>query len=253
MILKRFWLVTFILLTLVSCGRKGPVRPLLQTLPAAPQNLTVQQQGLRFLIAWSLPPANQDGTPLTDLQGFQIFKMTYDPLRECPECRDTSTLMATVELDYLRDVRRSGDRFFLWDTGLDPGIGYQYRVVPMTRKGRNGIPALTRRPFLRPPAPPQKLVAVAHDQLVRLTWEPAEETRPDLTQKGYNLYRRAIGETFSPQPVNRDPLVEAEFEDFGLENGKFYFYAVRSVAELSGHRVESPLSGTVEALPKAGH
>lgn len=240
------------LLVLAGCGKKGPVRPLQQQLPAAPRALTVQQKGTRFLIAWNRPLTNQDGSPLTNLEGFSVFKMKYDLAQDCPECRDTSVLLLDVDLEYPRETRRSGDRFYLWDSELEPGFGYQYRIVPYNDKGRNGEAVRLRVPFVNPPATPEGLAAESHDQLVRLHWQPAAEKRAGVEMLGYNLYRREADEPFAFSPVNREILTETTFEDYGVENDRTYIYAVRAVTRIRGNAIESGLSATAEARPQAG-
>jgi len=250
--LRKLLILPLFLLLLAACGKKGPVRPLLQALPAAPQNLIVQQQGKRFLLSFGLPTRNQDGSPLTDLQGFQIYKMKYDPAQDCPECRDTSVLLQSIDLDYLRGVRRSGDRFELWDSGLEAGFGYQYRVVPVNRKGAAGLPAVVKRQYFPPPSAPMALQATAHDQMARLQWQPLPAGGPAGELEGYNVYRRRPGSPFPSLPVNHTPVKKSPYEDFGLENGTTYEYALRSVLKVSGVEVEGPLSNTVAATPEAG-
>jgi hypothetical protein len=207
---------------------------------------------MRFLLSWGLPEQNQDGSPLTDLEGFRIYKMKYDPIEECPECRDTSVLLEDVDLDYPRGVTRRGDRFYLWDAELDVGSGYQYRITPYNRKHREGAPAVVRRPMAVPPLSPSTLTATGHDRLVRLAWEPVTEEREGVEWLGYNLYRRQLGEAFPPAPVNNEILSAPSYEDFGLENDRTYIYAVRSVARISGQPVESALSELAEAVPREG-
>jgi len=240
-----------LLALLAGCGHKGPVRPLQQPLPAAPRTLDVEQRGVRLLVTWSLPRTNQDGSPLTNLEGFRVYKMNFDPAQDCPECRDTSELLQEVDLEYLRDVRRSGERLYLWDDGLEDGVGYQYRVVPYNTKGRDGEPAQLRVVFFAPPPAPTALAAEGRDRLVRLRWEPAAPA-PGYEIAGYNLYRREPEEPFPFEPVNRQPLLEPAFEDYGVENDHGYIYAVRTLSRRDGETVESQLSETAEATPRQG-
>jgi len=245
-------LLILLLILLAGCGNKGPVRPLKQQVPAAPKALEVQQKGTRFLVAWDRPRTNQDGSELTNLEGFRVFKMKYDLAQDCPECRDTSVLLLDVDLEYLRDVRRSGERLYLWDDELEPGFGYQYRIVPYNSKGREGELVRLRVPFVYPSTAPEGLVAENHDRMVRLRWQPAIEVRAEVELLGYNLYRREGDESFPFPPVNLGILTEPTFEDYGVENGKTYIYAVRTVARIRGNTVESQLSAAAEARPQAG-
>jgi predicted small lipoprotein YifL len=241
-----------LLLVLAGCGKKGPVQPLRQPLPAAPEALTVQQKGDRFLVAWRPPARNLDGSALENLEKFRVYKMRYDLANDCPECRDTSVLLQEVDLDYLRDVRRVGERLYLWDTELEAGVGYQYRIVPVNTKRREGAPVILRLPFVNPPAAPGGLAAENHDLMVRLRWQPVTEAGAEAELLGYNLYRREGDEPFAFAPVNPEILTEPTFEDYGVENGRTYIYSVRTVARIRGNTVESPLSATAEARPQAG-
>ena len=250
----RALLVLTLLLTLVltACGKKGPVRPLQKPLPAAAQNLTLEQKGERFLLSWELPKKNQDGSELKDLAAFDVLRMEYDPTQDCPECKDTSTLLTHIELDYLRGATRRGNRLFLWDWGLESGTGYRYTVVPVTEQGHTGLAARVEQPAVKAPAAPVGVVAKGLDQQVRLTWEETVMAGPDCDLLGYNVFRRREAGSFLGAPVNKQLLVSPRFDDFGLENGVTYRYQLRSVAMKGGVTVESAPSETVEAVPKAG-
>ncbi len=244
-------LLICLLLALGGCGKKGPVKPLEKPLPSAPNKLSAVQQGQRIQLAWELPTTNQDGSPLKDLQGFNVFKMRYDPANDCPECRDTSTLLLQVDLEFLKNVERRGDRLILWDTELEPGYGYQYRVVPYTQNNREGQPAVVRLPFSPPVAAPQGLTAAEHDSMARLQWQPLTvPTGVELL--GYNLYRKAPGENPPLAPINSAPLTETAFDDFGVQNNVTYEYTLRAVVKTNDIVLESMVSAPLAVTPKAG-
>ena len=241
-----------LLLLLPGCARKGPVRPLLKPLPAAPKNFTIAQKGNHFLLGWGIPQENQNGAPLTDLQGFRVYRLRFEPARDCPECREATELWRQVDLDYLQGARRLGERLYLRDGDLEAGSGYRYRVVPFTRSGFEGSPATAQRIFTAPPPTPTDLSATPLDHLVRLRWAPVEEKRSGVKFLGYNLYRSPAKEAFPPSPVNLQVLREPHFEDFGVENGQTYRYAVRTVVSSGGLTMESSLSNEVRTTPNAG-
>lgn len=251
--LRFLSLATIILTTLLAgCGKKGPVRPLELPLPAAPTNVSLQQRGDSLRLSWDIPTSNQNGTPLTDLQGFRLFRLPFIPGQECPDCRDLSVLLTEVDLDYPRGIVRDGNRLTFVDDSVLAETGYLYRIVPLTEGGREGAPAsLSRTVYPAPPAP-KGLTAEGLDRLVRLHWEAPvlEDSQGSLV--GYRLYRHADPALVAASPLNRQPLSEARFEDFGRDNDTPLTYAVSLIVRQQGVEVESELSARVTITPKSG-
>jgi hypothetical protein len=244
--------VLTLLCLLAGCGRKGPVRPQRQPLPAAPEQLVLRQQGTQMLLAWTMPQSNQDGSELTDLAGFKVMRMDFDPTEDCPDCRDTSTLLRQVELEYLRDVRSANGRFFLTDPDLEEGRGYQYRIIPYNRWGQDGTPVAGRQVVTIIPPPPQEVEATATDGLLTLTWQAPQDLGANMELLGYNVYRRRPGRPYAMAPLNPQPLSAPRFEDRRFQSGRTYLYAVRSVVRYQQREVESRLSKAVVATPYTG-
>lgn len=245
--------VGLVLLLLASaCGKKGPVRPLEEPVPAAPVAPLAQQMGESVLVSWERPTTNLDGSPLDDLAGFQIWRMSFDPTEDCPECRDTSILLREVDLDYLRGIFQQDARLSWFDTAITSGTGYRYRITPVDADGQAGQPATLSLTTLIPPPPPTEVAASGHDRLVRLNWSAVAETRQGAELLGYFIFRRTPDSPFPPAPLNREPLTATVYEDFGLNNGTPYLYAVRSAVRLAGATVLSPRSPEAAATPAAG-
>lgn len=250
--LKKLAILLLILLALAACGKKGPVRPKLLSLPAAPATLSVEQRGERLLLSWGIPETNQDGTPLTDLAGFRIERLRYDLDEACPDCRDDFRPVAEIDLDYLRQARRLGERLFWWDVEPLPGSGYTYRVLPVTARGRTGAPAMGRRLFLPVPPPPEQLAAEPHDRMVRLRWQPPTGETASGPVTGWHLYRWRATEPPALLPVARLPGEQTDYDDIGLENGQGYIYTVTTVVTAGDYPAESVPAAPVEATPAAG-
>ncbi len=242
-------LLLALLLCLPACGRKGAVQPLLKPLPGPPPGLTVRQDGARLLISWDLPKTNLDGSPLADLKGFHLYRIEYEPGRDCPECFDPHQPRADVDLDFLRGVVRQGDRFYFWDEDVRGGSGYRYRLKGVTRQGREGDGAQVSRTVATPPEPPLAPVAVSLDRLVRLSWMAPLEYPVGATPLGYNVYRWIDGELLPYLPLNSNLVTTEGFEDFGLTNGTTYHYVVRTVVQFGAEVVESSASEAVVATP----
>ncbi len=244
-------LCLFLLALLPGCGSKGPVRPLAQPLPAAPSEISLHQQGDGLLLSWALPRHNQDGSELTNLAGFRVYRRPFVPGEECPDCRNDAPLWRLVELDYLRHAQRRNDRLFLLDSNLQAGQGYYYKVVPFNRWGQDG-PAIEHRQVLATPPPaPAGLAAERRNGRLRLSWQTPTLSQ-DMELLGYHIYRRRPGYAFVAAPRNDKLLSEPSFVDSGFEPGRTYIYAVRTLVRQNGEVRESALSDTLVITPRSG-
>lgn len=240
-----------LLLLLPACGKKGPLRPKLAPLPAAPTDFQARQFGDGLLLSWTLPGGNQDGSPLPDLQTLHLYRDEFEPAEECPECRETTILYRKIDLDYLQQARRLGNRLLLTDEAIAPGRGYRYRLVAVGGSGQEGAPAKLRIVAQAVPPAPQQLVATPLDRQVRLNWQPV--TPPSgTTLTGYNVYRRTPSSAFVEAPANLAPLTSTSFDLFGLENGQAFIFGVRAVLQVGTQGVESLAAETGPIVPQSG-
>jgi len=247
----RHGLTIMICLTLlVACGKVGPVKPLQKALPSAVNNATLDQKGNALLLAWDIPTTNQDGSPLNNLKGFDIYRSDYNLAKGCPECRPPKNLLRQVDLAYYQSTNRNSKRIFVWDSGVEEEVGFRYRIVPITIEGHAGAEILIHRPCYSAPYPPMDVSGEALDKQVRLSWSAAEESRQGVTIVGYNIYRRSGDNYFAAQPINDTPVIETAYEDFQVNNGTLYTYAVRTVIDLADQRLESPLSSPINLKPQ---
>lgn len=247
--IKRLVILLLLLLPLSACGKKGPLRPLLKPLPEAPGAFNIRQDGERLLLSWTQPKNNQDGSPLTDLQGFHLYRIEFDPGHDCPECRDPELPRADIDLDFLRGVVQQGERFYFWDDSVRGGIGYRYRIKAVTRSGREGGGSVAARVVQMAPPAPAGLQASGRDRQVRLRWAAPVDLPATTVIAGYNLYRAAGEAPFSPLPLNSKLIVATDYDDFGLENGVTYRYVLRSVVKVGAEAVESAASEEVAVIP----
>jgi len=244
-------LTVLLLLLLSACGHKGPVRPLGEHLPVAPTGLQAQQRGTSVLLSWNLPTSNQDGSPLTDLQGFEVLRMDFAGDSPCATCRDTSRPIEFVDLEFLQQAQRSGDRILLADRAIEPQRAYRYSIVAVTTRERRGVRASIDAVTVTPLPPPGGLTAEGLDRLVRLSWNPAP-SQEDGTLLGYRVFRTEVGTPFPLTPVQTQLVSEPRFEDLGVANDVPLRYAVRAVWDVAGREVASDLSEAITVTPKAG-
>ena len=249
-----------ILLALTGCGKKGPVRPLEARLPNAPAEVTLSQRGSSLMLGWDIPRYNQDGSALTDLKRFDVYRIDYDPEDGCPECRNPKYLLQQIDVAYYQSSERSSRRIYMWDHFVEADTGYRYRIVPVTQKGQAGESATIHRPCFPSPAAPVNLTATSADRQITLEWQaPAQPLALDADKiskdgfslAGYNIYRCPAGEYFGTRALNRAPVAQSAFEDLNLDNGKTYRYTVRTVVQYGGFMLESEAAAAVSAKPAA--
>ncbi|MGD9848861.1 hypothetical protein [Desulfuromonas thiophila] len=251
----RLLLVALLALPLTGlggCGKRGPLKPLRQPLPQAVGQAALSQKGDALLLGWDAPRANQDGSPLSDLKGFAVYKIDYEPAKGCPECRIPQQLWRQVDL--AGPANDQSQRYYLWDNAVDEDTGYRYRIVPLTRAGGSGAETLLHRPLLpAPPAPPAPAArALAHQ--VELRWSAAElqdaARQSGGSWLGVNLYRCDAGAYYGPRPLNSSPITADLYRDSRVQNGQCYQYALRSVVQYGEQIVESRLGTAIEACPQ---
>lgn len=236
---------------MTGCGKKGPVRPKLDTIPEAAQNLTLQQQGKLFVLGWSIPDKNQDGTKAEGLVGFRIKRLSYDGAEDCPTCRDPQVEVAELDIDTPDPGQRIADRIYWRDLDIRPGSGYRYAIIPLIVGGGEGPAATIHLAVQQPPAPPTNLQVEAGDQQVQVQWTaPLLEEGAELV--GYNLYRRQAKRSFSIVPVNTEPLKSTSLLDRGLDNGRAYEYRVSALIRIGEQLLESMATPGALITPQKG-
>lgn len=248
--LARLQILFLVLLILAACGKKGPVRPLEAHLPNAPGSVELVQSGDELLLSWKLPDRNQDGTPLAAPPTIDIYRMLFDPNDSCPECRDRSTLLYSIDPELPEPAQIDGDRYLLRERKVSAGQGYHYRLVPVDRNGQAGEPLVKRIAFLAPPAAPEGLRVTPHDRSTVLDWEPLQPAA-GFELVGYHVYRR---DTDAGQPLQRltkRALAESSYNDYNLANGKSYDYQLRALLKKDDRLLESLPTAIVSATPEA--
>lgn len=248
----RLTLLALLFLTLTglaACGKKGPVLPRLASLPAAPTELLIAQQGDDFLLSWTIPARNQDGAPADDLVGFHVYRLTFDAAEGCPTCRDPEELVAAIDLRHLHEAVRLGKRLFWRDLAPAPGTGQAYLVVPVTIGGHEGSGIGAHRIWQQPPPAPTALQAATGERQVRLSWAPPPALPEGQLLLGYNLYRREATGSYAPVALNAEPLREPRLTDFAGEAGRSAAYRVTTLVRRGEQLIESAPSDEVLATP----
>jgi len=233
-----------------ACGKKGPVRPKVAIQLEAPTEVTLLQQGNLFVLGWTIPMENHDGS-VEDLTGFSIKRLTYDATEGCPTCREPQIEVAEIDIKYPAPGQRIGDRIYWRDLDIRHANGYRYAIVPITLGGIESPSATIHLAAQQPPPSPTALQVKAGDSQVNVQW-----TAPDLSEEtelvGYNLYRRQAKRAFPIIPVNVEPLQGTQLLDRGLDNGRAYEYRVSALIRVGEQLLESMASPGALITPQEG-
>ncbi len=102
--------------TVASCTDSPTSEPALNTIPNPPTNLRVSES-LRYVrLTWSAPQTNTDGSPLADLNSYQIFRK----------------VMPNGEFQFVQEIQSSGTMFIDTSTGENE---VAYQVASKTTRG----------------------------------------------------------------------------------------------------------------------
>jgi len=232
---------------LAGCGKKGALIPPEALVPAAVQDLRVQQQGADFRITWQAPTREQGGRPLRDLAGFRLQRrdVAADG-NDCAACPDSWQLLTMVDLGLSGEVRKSGATFIYFDRGLPPGSVSQYKLLALSRSGGSSAAVLSPLKKRQPVVPAPAIKAELQPSSIGITFTFTPPAGAKLL--GYNIYRRQTAAEPLLLPLNSAPLPPPAWEDQQLQFGQSYRYSATALVDLAGESVESLPSPEVELV-----
>jgi fibronectin type 3 domain-containing protein len=201
--------------------------------PNPPTNFVAVRDEGKVWLSWSPPQENVDGTPITELYGFNIY-------RKGAQDSDYSLYPLNDEL-----IKENS----YVDLGVKNGETYVYEVRPVTTDyppwhegpASNEVAVTIRDTY--PPGAPQELVGISKGNAIVLNWNPNSET--DLL--GYHVYRKSSsGKHY--QQITTSPLSKTTFRDQNISPDQIYFYVITALDDASPPN-ESPFSVSVQVFP----
>ncbi|MGA1864302.1 MAG: invasin domain 3-containing protein [bacterium] len=158
-------------------------------------------------ITWIKPTKNEDGTLLTDLAGYYIYRS-----------EDVSDNFERLNDEPVRGICYT-------DASVINGVTYSYAVTAVDYSGNESkrSPIISSSPNILPPS---RFKVKPGDGEVHLFWDPYEKSE----LRGYFVYRRSsnsIANTF--ERITEIPIQDTHYIDNDLVNGIAYFYKVSCV------------------------
>jgi hypothetical protein len=176
---------------------------------------------------------------------------SYDVQRKLTSEDDTAwqTVIASI-IDHSATITRD-------DTGNFEEVSYDYRVKVNDIEGLNSLSNVaSATPFVEPiviNAPTGLVAAPGAAQLsIDLSW-PVPTQPAGVNVTGYNLYRKAPGETEFTLLGTKNSKFSVSHNDLTLTEGQTYEYYATTLATVQGKTgtFESPASNTANSLPSA--
>lgn len=205
----------------------------------------------RIVLRWDVPSSNTDGSRLTDLSGFKVYRSAQNVAEECEGCEENRTVHANVDLQHPTSAVVSEGEVVYSDMTVENGKIYSYAVSAYNLKGRDSPQSEEATVIFNDFPPSPKGLAVSYDQgRVVLNW--ASPPRP-AGIRNYRIYRGATNKLADMRPLGRTKWAETTFTDKDVEKGQTYFYSVRSIKMNRGISLESEPSETITATAPRVH
>jgi hypothetical protein len=246
------WIWVLLILSLLSCGKKAnPVAPT-KVIPKGVTDLGYQIKGKFLVLSWTIPSQNTDGSPLTDLKGFDLKKGEWATKDFCATCPDRfqETLRIDLKGPEVAGLKITSDQMELTEDNLKPGYTYSYQVLAVTKRETVSEPSkILRVAWDLPLMPPSALELKPHLQGLEISWAPPQALADGSAPEGlagYSLYRRTGKGPWVK--VNDKPIEKPVYIDSGLQEGVQYTYRVKALRQIQGTLLESETSEEKETV-----
>ncbi len=175
----------------VSCGRKrAPVPP--GTLrPERIKDLSYKITAKGVILSWSVPVRNHDGSPLSHVKEFRLYKAEIPLEGGCLECPPRYGAPVAIKLD---SKPEPGQKIHYEDTTLKPGFYYVYQV--RTVKNLLNVSDFSNKASFAwhcPPDAPLNLSGEVSEKGTRLNWLPPQQFQdgsPLSAPLKYHIFRK---------------------------------------------------------------
>jgi hypothetical protein len=249
--------IFFALLTGLSCGKRKPPLPPLESI-AQRAEISGTQRGNIITLSWSLPSQNTSAGNTLNISRADVYRLAESltsPLTLSEEeFTSRSTLISALPVS-AEDFRRG--RLSFTDTlqfsGQPARLRYAVRFVNAAGQKAAFSNFWLVEPTSKVAANPTMLAGQVSSNAIMLSWNAPKENVDGSTPAniiGYNVYRGS-GADGSATILNNAPLTENKFNDRLFDFGADYRYFVRTVSlGGGGEPVESLDSNTIALNPK---
>ncbi|MGC8602418.1 MAG: fibronectin type III domain-containing protein [Desulfomonilaceae bacterium] len=229
---------------LCSCGYKTKPRPTTVRVPAQIKIINATGFPNDITLSWNAPALNADGSKLTDLSGFKVYRGSRGVDEDCQNCQDKRQLYANIDFQSPTNAVIKNNEVTFQDKDVAPGKVYSYSVTAFNLKGReSGARNAIEVFYETTPTAPTNLTAKPEAGHIRLEWTAPSDEKIDR----FRILRGSDNDIAKMKSIGTAPQRELWYVDKNVEKGDKFFYAVRSVKSHKGTPFESNTSNIAEA------
>jgi hypothetical protein len=255
------FLTTILVLTFLSCGKKGNVLPPLVRFPQTAENVQIVQIADQIVLTWQNPIAYEDGSALSVIENIEIWI-----LEEIATEGMKTSEMSDEEFERVAKLHMTipGDR--IQDYAVQKGVSHGQMVYVFKLSGKDFLSKkytfgfrvkekkrfssfsvlVSLQPMVLPMAPTDVAGTVFPDR-IEVKWNPPLKNRDQSTPpnlEGYNIYR-SEGEEM-PRRLNVNLVIGEKYNDKNFSFGQIFRYFVRASATSTSPFLESEDSDAIE-------
>lgn len=231
-----------------GCGHKTLPVPPESIVPKAIDDLRYSLDEKGVTLTWSYPAQTIQGTDLTDIASFEVYRAVVALDSYCPTCPIPFGEPIVVPGGMIgKDGRRKGS----YESALlRSGEKYFFKVRSRTSWWAASADSnIVTFVWHIPAKAPATLQVEGGDRSVRLQWQAATQLMDgqplDLPIR-YQVLRSLDGKTFEELATVG---TGTSYTDASLQNGRNYYYKIQSVLQVDGNAVGGGMSKVATAVP----
>lgn len=229
---------------LTACGHRTSPRPVSISVPAPIELVGAYAFPKRIVLRWGVPRLNADGSPLKNLSGFKVYRISAPLDEDCEDCAKR-ILHSYVDFQNPASAKIVNGVVVYKDNRVETGHIYIYEIAAQNIAGRESeLSQPVEVVFKEPPPAPVGVIAIGGESEVRLEWDSPE--RPSGI-RGYRIYRGKADDPWEMELTGQTRWAENLYTDTDVRQGATYYYSVRSYKMVKGIPLQSAASDAVFA------
>jgi len=231
----------------VSCGYKTSPRPATATVPTEIGLLDASAYPDKVVLTWDVPKTNTDGSKITDISGFKVYRSEQKKDEACENCPQDRQIYANIDFQNPVDAKIDNNQVTYTDRNVVPGHVYTYNVNVYNLRGRESKAAADISIPLQevPPSPTGFQGNRTESGAVQLEWDLVN----DETVQGFRIYRSELPGPDTFKLLTGRKGAENSYVDESADKNKEYYYMIRSFRMVRGIAIESEPSPSILIKP----